>query len=208
MHRLFIGGLVLLTVSANLSAAEPTTTIADFENGRPSKWTVNFGGWEAENGYLVARQLEKDNHAAAARWQIPLADGTVALKLKFEGATGFHIGFDPASGTLDKKGHLYSLIITPSTAQLRKHRDKAKDDSKDVVLATAGFPKTTGQWINVELTTVGDKVTATIDNGSGATARLEATDPTFHVAKPAIVFRTIGDHVLIDDVKVTVAKPR
>lgn len=208
MQRPFVFGLVLLIVSANLSAAEPTTTTADFENGRPNKWTVNFGAWEAENGHLVARQLEKDNHAAAARWQIPLADGTVALKLKFEGATGFHIGFDPASGTLDKKGHLYSLIITPSTAQLRKHRDKAKNDSKDVVLSTVGFPETTGEWIAVELSTVGDKVTAMIDNGSGLVARLEATDPTFHVAKPAIVFRTIGDHVLIDDVKVTVGKPR
>lgn len=205
MRRLWSLGWCLLA-SAGV-AAEPTA-VARFDGSeRPANWRVNFGHWEPENGVLVARELDQDKHAAASRWQIPLTDGVVKLKLRFAGAQGFHIGFDPAPGQLDKQGHLYSLVLTPSQAQLKKHRDKAQADSKDETLATAGYPAMDRQWLNVELRTTGDTVQATIVRASGGVgAKLEASDPSFHVAKPAVVFRALGGDVQIDDVEVTVTK--
>jgi hypothetical protein len=146
--------------------------------------------------------LDKDNHPAASRWQIPLKDAVIKLRLKFDGATGFHLGFDPAPGELKKQEHLYSLVVTPTQAQLKKHRDKADEASKDQTLATASLGATKGEWIDIELRTEGEKVTATI----GKSAKLEASDPSFSVAKPTVVFRVIGGDVQLDDVQVTVLK--
>jgi hypothetical protein len=211
MRAIWSLGLCLIasaTMAAEPTAATPSATEKFDGAERPKNWTVNFGHWEPENGVLVARQLDKDNHAAASRWQIPLSDGVVKLKLRFAGAKGFHIGFDPAPGQLDKQGHLYSLVLTPSQAQLKKHKDKAQPESKDVTLATAGFTAQDRQWLNVELRTTGDRVQAIIVGATGGvTAKLEATDPSFRVAKPAIVFRAMGGDVQIDDVEVTVTKP-
>lgn len=195
--------IVVLTLAAvqSSSAAEPL--IARFEEAkRPEKWAVNFGHWEPKDGVLVCRQLDKDNHAAASRWQIPLKDAVIKLRLKFDGATGFHLGFDPAPGELKKQGHLYSLIVTPAQAQLKKHKDKADEASKDQTLATASLNAKAGEWLDVELRTEGEKVSVTI----GKTAKLEASDPTFSVAKPTVVFRVIGGDVQLDDVQVTVLK--
>lgn len=185
------------------AAAAPAKHVATFDSGpRPSNWAVNFGHWEPERGALVARELKADGHAAASRWQIPLADGVIRLRARFAGATAFHLGFDPAPGTLNKQGHLYSLVVTPAGAQLKKHRDKADAASKDATLATATGPLPAGEWFTVELRAEGDRVTAQVGDG----LRLEASDPTFHVAKPTVVFRVIGGDVEFDDVEVTVTR--
>ena len=201
--------LLALAAARPLSAAEPL--IAKFDEAkRPEKWTVNFGHWEPKAGVLVCRQLDKDHHPAASRWQIPLKDAVINLRLKFDGATGFHLGFDPAPGELKKQGHLYSLVVTPTQAQLKKHRDKADESSKDEPLAEAEFPTTVGEWIDIELKTEGANVTAVIgiapDATSKLTTKLEVSDPSFAVAKPTVVFRVIGGDVQLDDVQVTVLK--
>ena len=193
--------LLALAAVRPLSAAEPL--IAKFDEAkRPEKWTVNFGHWEPKDGVLVCRQLDKDNHAAASRWQIPLKDAVIKLRLKFDGATGFHLGFDPAPGEIKKQGHLYSLVVTPTQAQLKKHKDKADEASKDQTLATASLNAKAGEWLDIELRTEGEKVSVMI----GKTAKLEASDPSFSVAKPTVVFRVIGGDVQLDDVQVTVLK--
>ncbi|MBI1349250.1 hypothetical protein GC163_23520 [bacterium] len=207
MLRWYLGLCTVLSLWSIVPsvAAEPVT--ASFTDAaRPKNWTVNFGSWEVHEGVLVAKELEKDQHAAASRWQIPLADGVVKLKVKLNGAKFFHIGFDPAAGQLEKKGHLYSLVLMPEQAQLKKHKDKADATSKDEVLSTAGFAARSDQWLDVELKTEGDHVTATIGGQLGVIAKLEASDPSFHVSKPAVVFRVGGDSVQLDDVSVTVTK--
>lgn len=191
-------------------ADTPMVTKADFGMARPDNWTVNFGSWEVADGVLVAGQIAADNHAAASRWQLPLSDGVVTLKLKFAGATAFHIGFDPAPGQLDKQGHLYSLIVTPTKAELKKHKDKADRQSKDETLATAGYADAADRWLSIELRTEGDRASAVITASNGAlatVAKLEATDASFHVSKPTVVFRVVGSEVQLDDVEVRVTKP-
>ncbi len=109
----------------------------------------------------------------------------------------------PSPEALKKKGHLYSLIVTPGKAMIKKHRDKADEASKDETLATASFSPVMKDWVQIELVAIGDTVKAKI----GDTARLEASDPSFHVAKPAVVFRVVGGEAEFDDVQVSVSKP-
>lgn len=198
---MLIVATLLMSVTHASFAADPIVARFD-EAKRPEKWTVNFGHWEPKEGVLVCRQLDKDNHPAASRWKIPMKDAVIKLRLKFDGATGFHLGFDPAPGELKKQGHLYSLVITPTQAQLKKHKDKADEKSKDQTLATASLNAVAGEWLDVELRTEGDKITATI----GKSAKLEASDSSFSVAKPNVVFRVIGGDVHLDDVQVAVLK--
>ena len=154
VSSVLVAALLALAAACPLSAAEPL--IAKFDEAkRPEKWTVNFGHWEPQDGVLVCRQLDKDNHAAASRWQIPLKDAVIKLRLKFDGATGFHLGFDPAPGEIKKEGHLYSLVVTPTQAQIKKHKDKADEASKDQTLATASLNAKAGEWLDIELRTVG-----------------------------------------------------
>jgi hypothetical protein len=185
-------------------AKDPVVATFD-DQARSRNWTVNFGHWEAKDGVLVCRQLEKDNHAAASRWQIPLSDGIVKFRLKLAGASAFHVGFDPAPGQLNKQGHLYSLVVTPTGASLRMHRDKAKSGSTDSILAEAKWPREEG-WMEIELHSTDGTALARIKAGE-TNAELTGSDETFKVAKPAVVFRTIGGDALLDEVIVQVTKP-
>ena len=193
-----------LLTGGNLIGAEPKMHVASFDKERPAEWKVNVGHWEVADGMLVARELENDMHAGASRWFVPMRDGTVKLRFRLAGAKGFQIGFDPKPGQLTKKGHLYSLIVTPGQAMLKKHKDKADEKSKDETLATGSSTRLAEKgWISLELQTVGDRVTVRI----GDEIKLEATDPSFHVAKPGVVFRVLGGDLQLDDVQVTVLKP-
>lgn len=203
IHKTVFSLAALVLVVSQSRANDATTAIAAFDESRPDNWGVNFGHWEAENGHLVCRELPKDKHAAASRWKIPLTDGTISLNLKLADAKQFHIGFDPAPGTLKKKGHLYSLIVSRQKAMIKRHRDKADQSSADSVLATAEFKPGLDNWVEIELVTVGNTVRARV----GDVAQLSASDPTFHVAKPAVVFRVAGGEAQIDNVKVSVQKP-
>lgn len=200
-----VGGLLAI---GSLRAADETRFAEKFEGKeRPAKWAVNFGHWEPADGVLVVRQLDKDNHAAASRWQVPLSDCALSLKAKFEGATMFHVGFDPMAGQLKKQGHLYSLVVSPTKAQLKKHRDKADDNSKDETLAEASLSVAPKEWFTIELKAEGEKVSVKITGKNGSLAKLDAQDASFKVAKPAVVFRVIGGDVHFDDVDLQVLKP-
>lgn len=189
------------TAPAKTKPREKTHT-ADFTaKSRPANWSVNFGHWQPEVNVLVCRQLEKDGHAAASRWRIPLQDGTVKAQVKFAGATGFHLGFDPAPGTLKKKGHLYSLVLTPKQVSLRKHKDKNDKQSREEILATGTYTTPEDGWVDITLSTTGD----TVDIAIGQTMKIQAKDPTFGVRKPGVVFRVIGGDLYLNNVSVTVA---
>lgn len=176
--------------------------LADFSAPqRPKTWGVNFGHWEVEDGRLICRQLKADGHAAASRWRVPFTDAVVDARLRFRGARGFHIGCDPAPGSLDKKGHLYSVVLTPGKVQIKRHRDKSDANSREAVLAEGRLPEVTDDgWLALQIRSEGNRVIVRIEGME----ELSAEDPTFGVAKPTVVFRTIGGDVELDEVKVSV----
>lgn len=167
----------------------------------PKNWTRNTGKLTVADGVLKASEVATDMHAAAFRRPLPLQDAAIRLKFRFEGAKMLHVGFDPAPGELKKKGHLFSLIITPASWNITEHIDKADPKSTNKVLAkaTAAFEK--GRWYELLLEVKGDDVLAQI----AGMEPLRGTSKDFHVKKPGLVFRTGGkdtDEVHLDEVRV------
>lgn len=203
--------LAFLSLSAFAVAADPEPTLG--KRGRllleekfdasslPSGWTKNTGELAVHDGALRARELASDKHVAAFRKPLPIQDCLIQVDVKLDGPTTFHLGFDPAKGELKKKGHLFSVIITPEAWTLTEHVDKADPTSKNKVLARAAekFPR--GEWFTLVLEVKGDDVVARV----AGKQPLRASAKDFHVKKPGLVFRVggKGTHAgSIDNVKV------
>lgn len=171
-------------------------------------WNAQFGEWKPSDGVLRARELEADEHAAAARRVIALQDAVFEIRFRLvKNGKAFHFGFDPARGELDKRGHLFSIIVTPNQAKLMKHLDKQrpKEDPNET-LSTVNGKFGEGAWHTLTLLKKGNQVTAQIKSENGdQSVRLEASHPTFHVKTPTLVFRCAGDGIEVDDVKVWAA---
>ena len=193
--------LFALSLTTFFACAEEILIEDNFDRDQLGKgWTVQTGDWKIVDGVLQGTEIEADNHSAAARKVVQTSDAVYRLKFRFSAETGaFHFGFDPARGELQKRGHLFSVIVGPTGWRIMKHVDKnrPKEDPNEI-LARAQETFVPGKWYSLEVVTSGTSVTATIDG----MAPLEASHPTFAVKKPTLVFRVIGDTVEIDDVAV------
>lgn len=188
---LIFSGLIML----GGAAPETKPAVDESFDGELSKnWTKNFGVWKVEGGSLHLSQLASDGHVAAFRYRHSLTDGKLVVEYRAEGAKVFHVGFDPFPGELKKKGHLFSVILTPTQMQLKLHKDKADVNSKDQVLARAGIPAlTAGQTYSLQLILDGPAVRATLTGSKGdRIATVEARHESFGVKKPGLVFRVGG----------------
>jgi hypothetical protein len=167
----------------------------------PAGWTRNTGVLGVAGGALHASELAADKHAGAFRRPLPLRDAAIQLDFTFAGATTFHVGFDPAPGELKKKGHLYSLIVTPDAWTITEHADKADPQSKNVVRAKAAVRFEPGRTYTLLLETKGDQVVARV----AGLEPLRAQAKDFRVKKPGLVFRVggkDGQGIVIDNLKV------
>ena len=167
----------------------------------PAGWNKNTGKLSVTDGALHLSEVAAEKHAGAFRKALPVQDVAIQLDLRFEGATAFHLGFDPVPGQLKKKGHLYSLIITPESWQITEHNDKADPNSKNVSRAKAATKFEKGEWFTVLLETKGIDVVAHV----AGKEPLRATAKDFYVKKPGLVLRVTGkdgQEVLVDNVKV------
>ncbi|WP_145385544.1 hypothetical protein [Stieleria neptunia] len=170
-----------------------------FDGPLGDRWHINTGAWKVVDGVLQGNEVSADKHAAAARYTVQTDNAVYQLRFKLsDGTKAFHFGFDPAKGELDKKGHLFSVIVTPTGWRIMKHVDKnRRQEDPNEVLASSDAAVQADQWHELRLTTWGPYVTATLDQ-----TQLKTTHPTFGVKKPTLVFRCAGEGVQIDDVKV------
>lgn len=167
----------------------------------PKGWTANTGSLTIAEGALRASERAADKHIGAFRHRLPVQNCAVQLDFRFEGGRIFNLGFDPAPGELTKKGHLFSVVVTPTNWNITEHNDKADPASKAKQLAAAKIKLETGKWYTLLLETKGDDVVAQI---SGMEP-LRASSKDFHVKKPGLVFRMGGkdeDAVSFDNVRV------
>jgi hypothetical protein len=167
----------------------------------PTNWNKNTGTLAVAGGALRATEVASDKHVAAFRRPLPLQDCAIQLDFNFAGATTFHLGFDPAPGELKKKGHLFSLIVTPEQWSITEHVDKADPKSKNAVRAKAAAKFPRDQWHTLLLEVKGGEVVARV---AGREA-LRASAKDFGVKKPGLVFRVGGKDgagMLFDNVKV------
>ncbi|NND96560.1 MAG: hypothetical protein HKN47_04430 [Pirellulaceae bacterium] len=164
------------------------------------KWHVNTGNWSIQEGVLRVSEVAADKHSAAARYAVETDNAVYQLRFRLiNKAKMFHFGFDPKPGELEKKGHLFSVIVTPTSWKIMKHIDKARPkEAPNETLVEQERKFELGQWYTLRVTTWGQFVNAKIDDEDP----LKAAHPTFGVKKPTLVFRCIGDGVEIDDIKV------
>lgn len=165
-------------------------------------WTVQNGSWTITDGALRAMELEADNHAASARHVVETDNAVYQFAfLLGEDTEAFHFGFDPKRGSLDKKGHLFSVVVDGKGWKILKHLDKNKPkEDPNEVLASADHEFSRDRWYTMRVSTWGTSVKAMVEG----VEPLEASHPTFGVPKPTLVFRVVGGPVEVDDVKVWV----
>lgn len=163
-------------------------------------WKVNNGDWQIVNGSLRGSEIAAQNHAAALRHVLPTSNAVYQMRFRLSEKTrAFHFGFDPARGELDKKGHLFSVIIEPGKWKVLKHLDKnRRNEDPNEVLAQADTEFIRGQWYTLRVTTWANYVTARVEGKQP----LKASHPTFGVSKPTLVFRCLGEGLQIDDLHV------
>jgi hypothetical protein len=163
-------------------------------------WNANTGEWKIVDGVLRAREIPADKHSAAMRRALPTQNAVYQLKFRFVGeGKALHFGFDPAPGELEKKGHLFSVIITPESWKVLKHVDKNRPkEDPNQTLAEQKTELKAGEWHTLRVTTWGEHVTARIDDKEP----LKVSHATFGVKKPTLVFRCLGDGCEIDDLRV------
>ena len=124
-----IAACLLLTTSA-IAGEPPANSELAVDDSFDRKelgegWHVNTGEWTIADGVLRSREIPDENHSAAARRTAETRNAVYELKFRFvDDGKAFHFGFDPAKGELKKKGHLFSVIVTPASWKIMKHVDK------------------------------------------------------------------------------------
>ncbi len=169
------------------------------------EWHINTGEWKIVDGVLRGREIADEKHSAAARRIVETKNAVYELKFRLTGdAKAFHFGFDPARGELKKKGHLFSVIITPASWKIMKHVDKnRRDEDPNETLAEEKTEFDRDVWYKLRVTTRQNYVTASLEGKEP----LKASHGTFGVKKPTLVFRCLGNGVEIDDIRVWTQKP-
>lgn len=193
-----------LTVADDAPANSEVTLEDTFDRTELGKgWNSTTGEWKIVDGVLHGQEITQEKHSAATRRT--LATKNAAYQFRFRltnNCKGFHFGFDPAKGELQKEGHLFSVIVKPKSWEIMKHVDKnrRKEDPNEK-LAEQQTTFEIDKWYTLRVTTWETHVTAKIDD-----KKLKASHPTFGVKKPTLVFRCLGDGVEIDDIKVWTQK--
>ena len=167
-------------------------------------WNTTTGSWRIVDGVLRGSEIPAEKHSAATRRVLETRNAVYQLRFRFvDDGKVFHFGFDPARGELEKKGHLFSVIITPTSWNVTKHVDKnRREEDPNEILAKAETEFQRDRWYSLKVMTWENYVTATVEGKDP----LKTSHPTFGVKKPTLVFRCLGDGVEIDDVKVWTQK--
>lgn len=166
----------------------------------PDHWKILKGQWKIANGALVGIEHPKDKQAAVIRHKAETGNAVYEFKFMLSETTeSFEFGFDQANDDETSNGFLFSLKITPDAWSLLKHNDESlSEDSDPQVISKQKKTFAMDRWYGARITTWGPYVNAKIDNGS----TLTGSAPTFATKKPAIVFRSSGGPVEIDEIQV------
>lgn len=167
----------------------------------PKGWNANTGSLRIVDGKLHAAEKSADKHIGAFRHRLPVQDCAVQMEFKLGLMRVLNLGYDPAPGELKKKGHLFSVVVTPKSWSLIEHNDKSNPASKTKTHATAKVDFAPDTTYTLLLECKGNDVAAHITGQEP----LKANAPDFHVKKPGLVFRMggkDGQEVQIDNVKV------
>ncbi len=153
----------------------------------PKGWSSKAGGLRVADGSLRASQKNNERLCLFSRVQ-PMQDAAIQIDFQFDGARGINVGLNPSPGESKKRGHLFSVMITPAMWNITRHQDRRDPKSKVTVLASAPEKFERGKWYTLLLETRGDDVVAQVEGKKP----LRAANKDFRVKKPGIEFRVAG----------------
>lgn len=189
MNRLLLLAVLSLVSSPDLRSADPVLK-ADFASEElPGGWRGVKGEWKVVDGALFGSELAADQHAAVFNIPDPHVNSTLKMKVRLDGAKGFHLSYNHA------KGHLFRVAITGSQATLSMDKDKEDPASKAEVLAKAAVKTVPGEWVEISCAVEGTKVKVSVGD-----AVLEGTHPNLAKEKTGYRFVVQGQSVAFDEV--------
>jgi hypothetical protein len=153
----------------------------------PGGWNTHSGRLRVTDGVLRASQ-EKGERLCLFSCARPMKDAAIRIDFKFDGARGINVGLSPSPGETRKRGHLFSVMITPPMWNITRHQDRLDPDSKVAVLASAAETFEQGRWYTLLVETRGDYVVAQVEGKKP----LRVVGEGFRVKKPGIEFRVAG----------------
>lgn len=183
--------LVVLTLVSSpvLRSADPVLK-ADFASeSLPEGWKGMKGEWNVVDGALVGTELAADKHAAVFSIPDPHVNSTLKMKVRLDGAKGFHLSYNHA------KGHLFRVALTGGQATLSMDKDKKDPASKAEALAKETVSLKPGEWVEISCAVEGTKVKVTVGD-----VVLEGTHPNLAKEKTGYRFVVQGQSVAFDDV--------
>jgi len=167
----------------------------------PNGWSVKSGRLRVAAGALHAGRKADDGRLSLFSREQPLQDAAIQIDFKFNGTRGINLGVNPSPGELKKKGHLFSLMITPRGWNITEHNDKADRTSRSKVLASAPAKFEQVQWYTLLLECKGGDVVARV----AGKEPLRVSSEEFRVKKPGLEFRVAGpdgEEVSFDNLQV------
>lgn len=194
---LLLSWLLAAQAPAKLAAGELKPTLG--QKGRllldetfagdalPKGWSNKTGTLRVADGILHASQKKGERLCLFSCVQ-PLQDAAIQVDFKFDGARGINVGLNPSPGETKKRGHLFSVMITPAMWNITQHQDRLDPNSKVTVLASAPATFDQGKWYTLLIETKGKEVVAQIEGKKP----LRAASEDFRVKKPGIEFRVAG----------------
>lgn len=178
-------------LTARLSTRGKLLFSDDFSSGAlGAEWKPLKGTWEVADGALRGKEKAEDMHAAVLKYMRPYRNLAVQFSFKFDGAK-------QASLSMDGKGHVCRVVLTPAGFTLRK--DGTKDKTvKAVDLGKGAVEFKPGAWHTMLVEVVGDTLLAQVDDKVVA----HGSNAGIDVDKASIGFPVSGEGFVIDDVRV------
>lgn len=186
----------LLCVTASAADLEPTLGKKGMllreekfaSEALPQGWSIKAGQLRVTDDALHATQTREAGRLCLFNCDLPMQDAVVQIDFKFDGARGLNISANPVPGAINKKGHLFSVMITQAFWNITEHNDKSDRNSQSVALATGRESFEQGKWFTLLLEFKGETVVAQVEGKKP----LRASSKDFSAKKPGIEFRVSG----------------
>jgi hypothetical protein len=158
-------------------------------------WQANVGDWKIEEGVLSGTELEADDHAGVMKRNLPMKDVVIEFGLKLADAKSM-------SFSIDAKGHLCRLSVSPTGFQARKDDMDKEGPNEGKAFNSVSAKLDTDEWYTVRMELLGDEMVTQIDEEVSM-----GTHEELAMEKLKWGFTVSGGPVYMKDLKVWEALP-